>query len=69
MWSCLKAAEIGIAPALRLYKKKYPNVRTYCQESQASVRQELKKRVSSFDDTDDFNELPTKKRGRPLLLG
>ena len=66
-----KAAEIGIAQALRFYKKKYPDLmvsKPTARRAKNLYLNELKKR-SQNDDLDDFRELPTKKRGRPLLLG
>ena len=60
-----KASEIGIASAIRFYKKKYPDLPL----TEPTVRRmknqyidELKKRPR----TDDFEELPMNKRGRPL---
>ena len=66
-----KAAEIGIAQALRFYSKKYPDLIVLEPTARRAKNQyldELKKRPRSGD-LDDFRELPTKKRGRPLLLG
>ena len=66
-----KAAEIGIAQALRFYRKKYPDLMVSEPTARRAKNQylhELKKRPRSSD-SDDFRELPTKKRGRPLLLG
>ena len=66
-----KAAEIGIAQTLRFYNKKYPDLivsEPTARRAKNQYLDELKKRPRSGD-LDDFRELPTKKRGRPLLLG
>ena len=66
-----KSAEIDIVQALRFYRKKYPDLMVPKPTARRAKKQyldELKKRPRSSD-SDDFRELPTKKRGRPLLLG
>ncbi len=67
-----RAAENGIANTIRHYAKMFPNldlkessVRTW----RNSYRLEIKKRVRCGEDNLTVSELPTKKRGRPLLLG
>ena len=66
-----RSAEIGIAQAFKFYKKKYPDLvvsEPTAMRAKYLYLDELKKR-SRRDDVDDFRELPTRKRGRPLLLG
>ena len=64
-----KGVEIGIAQAVWLYNAKYPDLKVSEPKSQASVHWQIEEKSHDFDDLDDFNELPARKRGRPLLLG
>ena len=67
-----KDAKIGIAQAVQLYNAKYPDLKVSEPTARRAKHQyvdKLKRRVATFDDLDDFNELSTKKRWRPLLLG
>ena len=68
-----KAAEIGIAAALRFFKKNHPDLaltEPTVRRAKNRYVEELKKRPrnSSFE-LSELQELPTRKRGRPLLIG
>ena len=65
-----KAAEMGTTSAIRYYKRKYPNLKL----TEPTVRRlknsyafELKKRP--LQEKGSLEELPTKKRGKPLMIG
>ena len=63
--------EHGVAASIQYYTKDFPDLKeTTVRDWKKAYRVELKKSVREMS-TGDFNinELPEKKRGRPLLLG
>ncbi len=65
-----RAAENGIAATIRHYAKMFPDLKESSVRTwRNSYRLEIKKRVRCGEDNLTVSELPTKKRGRPLLLG
>ena len=66
-----RASERGVTNTIGYYKKNFPNLslkETSVRRFKDSYRELVKKRTR--DDTqDELEELPTKKLGRPLLLG
>jgi len=66
-----RASEHGVTSALHYYKKNFPDLplkETSVRRFKGSYRDAL--RQKTHDDTqDELEELPTKKMGRPLLLG
>ena len=68
------AAENGVASTLRRYVSKYPDLKESTVKTWRNMySQKLKKRVRSGTETEtgatSIQELPSKKRGRPYLLG
>ena len=65
-----RAAEYGTTSAIRCYKKKYPNLKLTeptVRRLKNTYKDELKKRP--LEERDSLEELPLKKRGRPLMIG
>ena len=65
-----RASEHGINNTMRYYKKNFPDLplkETSVRRFKDSYRESVKKRIR--DTQDELEELPTKKMGRPLLLG
>ena len=66
-----RAAEYGVVAAIRHFNKEYPNLKeSTVRDWRDAYRQELKKKrkVDSKGGI-KIDELPGRKRGRPLLLG
>ena len=66
------ATENGVASTLRRYVSNYPDLKESTVRTWRNVySQELKKRVRSGTETvaTSIQQLPSKKRGRPYLLG
>ena len=65
-----KAAEIGIAAALRYFKRRHPDLsltEPTVRRAKNRYIEELKKNPSF--EFSELQELPTRKKGRPLLIG
>ena len=62
-----RAAEMGTTSAIRYYKCKYPDLKLTEPTVRNSYTFELKKRP--LEERSSLEELPTKKRGKPLMIG
>ena len=64
------AAQHGVAATLRHYAPKHPGLKESTIRTWRDIcTAEVNARVKRKDDKIDIEELPTKKRGRPFLLG
>ena len=66
-----RASEYGVTNTVRYYEKNFPDLplkETSVRRFKDSYRESVKKRTR-YDTQDKLEELPTKKMGRPLLLG